>query len=580
MDKQEIESIARELKLKRYQMFVSLCSADTDAIKEIINGIGALDLCYWAMYSEGGAERNRGGENYEVRIQEELSKTCLMVPLLSQSSLASREVKNEWLTYKQMVAASNKRLQVYPIALDRSITYETLPEDVKGIGLFEKATIIRYFDHTSANEIFKELTRKYISALMENIKYAAKQRTDARQFVDLMVKCVAKDCVSRSVSDDIKCSDEVNTETLKEVHILTNEIDVYDTNTYSCMIISGNLSGGGQGEKNAGVKYFYYCPDRHLKENWAPFKNKIGSFIKKDEYARLEVVEMLRREYCQRHKIADFFETFQDMKKDAIYEKYGIVDDGCKQELDELLNAKDALKVYYDYEEDKEIYAVPEQFTMWLTAKYENNTNKTEARNIAYAFIDFMKSFVELLNKYDNNSVLVAECAKYCRHCIRLRNLEMWQLKEVHLARSESNKLVNSMLNAKTDDESLSSCFPQISQWLLERDGNGDTIEHTDAEVNAAMANLYSIPLKPGFGMDLCYSFVLFINEKSTSASWYTTGVNAEMSGSQDTVIAYEADRSEHMQFAKAFCYMASLDESIRSVLMRANSELLFKYAD
>lgn len=151
MDKQEIESIARELKLKRYQMFVSLCSADTDAIKEIINGIGALDLCYWAMYSEGGAERNRGGENYEVRIQEELSKTCLMVPLLSQSSLASREVKNEWLTYKQMVAASNKRLQVYPIALDRSITYETLPEDVKGIGLFEKATIIRYFDHTSAN---------------------------------------------------------------------------------------------------------------------------------------------------------------------------------------------------------------------------------------------------------------------------------------------------------------------------------------------------------------------------------------------------------------------------------------------
>ena len=69
-------------------------------------------------------------------------------------------------------------------------------------------------------------------------------------------------------------------------------------------------------------------------------------------------------------------------------------------------------------------------------------------------------------------------------------------------------------------------------------------------------------------------------NEKSTSASWYTTGVNAEMSGSQDTVIAYEADRSEHMQFAKAFCYMASLDESIRSVLMRANSELLFKYAD
>lgn len=580
MNKNAIENLAEKLNLERYKMFVSLCSADIEKVSEIIKGMESLELCYWSMYYENGVERNFGGDKYEKEINEQISKTCLMIPVLSKNSLASNEVLKELKSYSEMVSMSNNRLQVYPIALDSSITYDSLPDSIKSLRLIEKDTLIRYFTPATSSRIFKELTRKYISALLENINYAHDNMLDSRRFVDLLKYCIGKDCISRSVNDDIKSCDEANPTLLKEAHILTNELNNYDCNTYSCMIISSNLAVKNIAGKIDGVKYYYYCPKDYVRESWEPFKNKIKSFIKKDDKARQEVSNMIRREFCQRNKIIDFFNSFDNVKKKDLFQKYHVVINDGMKELDALLSSDfNAFTILYD-DFDEDIYTVPENFKKWLSADYGGDTLESNAKADAYKFIEFMEKFADVLNGImDVNSVLVNELRRYCKYCVKLRDMERWQLREIKLDSIESKKIVNYALNAKFSDEKIACPFPKIANWMqFKYDDNGEEIEVSDEDVEEAMNNLYCLPITPEMCIEPCYSFVLFINNNSASASWYSTGVNAAMSGSGDTVIVYDAVNDEYKKFAQAFCYLATLDSSILNVLTRSNSVLLTRY--
>lgn len=581
MHKAEIEKIAVQLGLEKYKIFISFCSADIDKVGDIIRGIESLDVCYWSMYYENNVQRNYAGDKYEKEINAQIEKTCLMIPVLSKNSLASPEVLKEMKSYADMLSVSNNRLQIFPLAIDATIKYDNLPDSIKSLRLIEKDTLIRYFNSSNASEVFKEITRKYLSALLENIKQANEKMVDARKFVDLMNYCIAKECISRSVSDDIKSCDEVNPNTLKEAHILTNELNNYDGNPYSCMIISSNLAAKDINGNNAGVKYYYYCPEDYIRESWEPFQSKVKSFIKKDNSARQEVANMIRKEFSARNKIADFFKSFDNIKKKDLFQKYHIViSDGIK-EVDALLSSDaNAFTVSCD-ENDDDIYAVPENFYKWLSAEYGGGTPEVIAKQDAYKFIDFIDEFINIINRtMDVNQVLVTELIRYSKYCVKLRDMERWQLREIKLDAFEAKKIVNYTLNAKFADDKLSCPFPKIANWMqFKFDSNGNEIEVTDEEVDTAMKNLFCFPIKKSMRLEPCYSFVFFINNNSASASWYSTGVNAATSKSGDTVIVYDAQNDEYKKFAQAFCYLATLDNEIYNMITRSGSELLVRYS-
>lgn len=580
MHKGDIEKVALQLGLERYKIFVSLCSTDIEKVREIIRGMESLDLCYWSMYYENGVQRNFAGDKYEKEIAAQIAKTCLMIPVLSKNSLASVEVMKELKSYADMASVSNNRLQIFPLAIESNIDFTSLPEDVKALRLIEKDTLIRYFNPQSATETFKEITRKYISALLENVKQAHETMMDARRFVDLMNYCISKDCISRSVSDDIKSCDEVNPSALREAHILTNELINYDCNPYSCMIISSNLAAKNLSGENAGVKYYYYCPEDYIRESWEPFQNKVRSFIKKDNSARQEVANMIRREFSTRNKIADFFKSFDNISKKDLFRKYHIVvSDGIK-ELDALLQSDyNAFTISYD-ENDEDVYTVPENFYRWLSAEYGGGVPESMAKADAYKFIAFIEEFIKIVNKtMDANQVLVAEVNKYGKYCVKLRDMEQWQLREIKLDAMEAKRIVNYTLNAKFADDKVTCPFPKIANWMQFRlDEYGNEEEVSDEEVAEAMSNLYCFPIGKGMHIDPCYSFVFFINNNSASASWYSSGVNATTSGSGDTVIVYDAVNDEYKKFAQAFCYLATADKEIFNKLTRSGSELLVRY--
>ena len=581
MHKTDIEKLALQLCIDRYKIFISFCSADIDKVGDIIRGVESLDICYWSMFYENNVQRNFAGEQYEKEINTQLHKTCLMIPVLSKNSLSSPEVWKEMKIYSDMVANSNNRLQIFPLAIDSHIEYEALPDNVKSLRLLERDTLIRYFNASTASEIFKEITRKYLSALLENIKQANKKMVDARIFADLMNYCISKECVARSVSDDIKNCDEVNPNTLKEAHILTNELNNYDSNPYSCMIISSNLAAKDMDGNCKGVKYYYYCPEDYVRESWESFKSKVRSFIKKDSLARQEVANMIRKEFSTRNKIADFFKSFDNLRKKDLFQKYHIViSDGIK-DVDALLSSEaNAFTISCD-ENDEDIYAVPENFYKWLAAEYGGGTTERVAKQDAYRFIDFLESFIKILNRImDVNQVLVDELTKYSKYCIKLRDMERWQLREIKLDAFEAKKIVNYTLNTKFVDDKLSCPFPKIANWMqFKVDNEGKEIEVPDEEVEAAISNLLCFPIKESMRIDLCYSFVFFINNNSASASWYSTGVNAATSKSGDTVIVYDAKNDEYKMFAEAFCYLATMDDKIYNMLTRSGSELLTRYS-
>ena len=85
---------------------------------------------------------------------------------------------------------------------------------------------------------------------------------------DLLVKSIAPSWTARTIAEDLKASSEVDGENLKEIHILSDVLLEYDINTYSLMIIAGNLLGLTSNNRydpvGTGVKYFYYF-FRYLK---------------------------------------------------------------------------------------------------------------------------------------------------------------------------------------------------------------------------------------------------------------------------------------------------------------------------
>jgi len=592
MDGKKISRILASLNIKRDSIFTSISSKDKESALRLIKVIEEMHLNHWCMYYENGRDRNISGDKYPEVIANALSKCCVFLMLVSKHSIVSTEVKKE-LTQVTEGAKKDKfnSLKIIPIFLD-DITNEDIPDDIAELSGITPHVIVRRMNENTTDagikDICEEIRSQYLSAIFDSIHNNYEKEKNAQKFVNLMNACVKNKCIAQTVSEDIKESNEISAERLKELHVLSNELIEYDCNTYSCMVIASNLLGNEtirNGKKvyeplKSGVKYFYYYPEAIKSECQIAF-NKIKGFVVKDLNSRREVVRLIRREFCFRNKVKTFFLGLNNMTQADFIKQYHIVDENDRAEFDKLFAENDT-QTYFAYSDEDDIFQIPEEFFMWLLGDVDKYSYDNIVQT-SYMFIGFLGRFVNLLeNAHDINTVSFNSLRRRYQYLVKLQRLEEWQMGKITISKAESKRLVNYLLDYSSDSVFKSEKkFPRLSNWMeFEYDEQGKIVPIDKEIINEAYSNLVGIPLKERSELRLCYSFALFISESSMNGAWYSTGQKEQDGIIHDMVMTYNIERQSKIfeQLMEAFEYLVSIYESAGLKLKEHKSELLLKF--
>ncbi len=592
MDGKKISKILANLNIRRDSIFTSISSKDKESALRLIKVIEEMHLNHWCMYYENGRDRNISGDRYPEVIANALSKCCVFLMLVSKHSIVSAEVKKELVQVTEGAKKDKfKNLKIIPIFLD-DIKNDDIPEDIAKLSGITPQVIVRRMNEKTTNaeikEICEEIRSQYLTVVFDSIHDNYKKEKNSQKFVNLMNACVKNKCVAQTVSEDIKESNEISAERLKEMHVLSNELIEYDCNTYSCMVIASNLLGNEtikNGKKvyeplKNGVKYFYYFPESIKSECQIAF-NKIKGFVVKDSNSRKEVVRLIRREFCFRNKVKTFFLGLNNMTQADFEKQYHIVEEKDKEAFDKLFAENDT-QTYFAYSDEDDIFQVPEEFFMWLLGDVDKYSYDNIVQT-SYMFISFLGRFVNLLeNAQDINTVSFESLKKRYQYLVKLQRLEEWQMGKITVSQAESKRLVNYLLDYSSDSIFKSEKkFPRLSNWMeFEHDETGAIVPFNEQIINEAFSNLVGIPLKETDELKLCFSFALFVNESSMSGAWYSTGQKEQEGIIHDMVMTYNIERQSKIfeQLMDAFEYLVSINESVGATLKTHNSELLLKF--
>lgn len=585
MDNSYIFNMLDNMQIQRTMIFTSLSSKDKAIALRLICRIENMGLNQWCMYDENGKERNISGDRYTEVISKMLKKCCIFLMLISKNSLASVEVKRE---IEEVVQTSyvekHSKLKIIPILIGDA-NESDIPEDVVNLsGITTEVIVRRLNDDTDDEEleiICEEIRAQYIATILENIQKKFTRTVDAQAFLEIMDKCVKQKCSVASISETIKNSREVYTDSLREMHILSNEMLDFDCNAFCCTVIAANIRGNDmiQGKtkkynpaKN-GVKYFYYYPEDAQSEIQTTF-SKIRSFVAKDAKSRREVTNLVRREFCFRNKLHPFFTEFNDMTQAEIAEHYHIVDEKDTAAFRELFS-KEETQFYFAYADGDDIFQVPDEFFAWLDGDVEHFTFET-VFEVSYDFVRFIGNLVELLeHANDINKVSYEALRKHYQYLLKLKKMDEWQAGKLRLSASESRRLVNYLLDYTADSSRrLTRKFPKIAKWLdVEYDENGNMVCLDEKIVDEACRNLIAIPIKKNDAIKLCYSFEMFIEETNLTAAWYSieqydSKKNDNMVFSYE--IAHKSDLFEKLR--QAFEYLIEIVPGVKEILLNNNS--------
>lgn len=583
MDLNSIYPVLERIGVVRTNVFISISSKDKEKALKLVSMLDDSHIRQWCMYYEKGRERNMSGDNYKNIIARELKECCTFVWMVSKHSLASDEVADE---ITQIVEARQQepyaRIQIIPVIID-DINVSDIPERVAAWNIITPQVISRRYTDKSTNDdihrIFDEICSQYVNVLLENVDLCFKKREDSLKFESLMRKCIEGKCSASTVSEDIKSSSEMAVEQLREMHIVSNELHEYDCNTYSCMIIAGNILGAEKNDngfkkyapEKRGVKYFYYIPASYENDCEAAF-TKIRNFVSKNESSRKEVVNMIKREYCFKKKIFSFLSELSEMTEDDFIEQYGITRRSDKEKIYTLF-AEDEVQVYFDYCEDQDSYVfrIPEEVKAWLVGDCSVTYNNLQ--ETAFSFIDFVGCFLDIIkDAEDKNNIAFERLSKRYSHLNNLKLLEEWQICKHSMSKLNARRLVNRLLSADSDmgGPTLRTRFPRLSDWMeFDTDAQGNEISLPSEVVDAACKNLVVVPVPVGSNIKLCYSFALFYGVDGLSGAWYSTG-QKELNGFiENTVMTCNIDRRSDLlpELCDAFEYLIMSNQSICKIL-------------
>lgn len=588
MDNSYIFRILEEMNVQRSLIFTSLSSKDKGVALRLVKRIEGMGLNHWCMYDENGRERNISGDVYTEVISRMLKKCCVFLMLISKDSLCSSEVKREIaeVTYTAYNEKHSK-LKIIPILINDT-SEKDIPDDVVKLSGITSEVIVRRLSlettEAELDEICNEIRSQYIATILENVQQSFVRINESQMFMNIMDRCVKQKCFVETISNMIKQSREVYTDSLRELHIVSNELLEFDCNPYCCTVIASNLRGNEIVTKKGktydpetqGVKYFYYYPESSEAECQTTFE-KIKSFIVKDAKSRREVSSLIRKEFCFRNKIVSFFSDFNDMTQAQFVEHYHIVNEQDYQKFKKLFDDNET-QFYFAYADADDIFQVPDEFIAWLNGDTDRFTYNNVIE-VSYQFIAFISRFVNLLEDCtDINKVSFESLKKYYHFLEKLQKMEEWQAGNVRLPAAESRRLVNYLLDYTVGSTRKGTRkFPKIANWLSIEYNDDGTIKSLDREIaEKAFNNLIPIPLKPTKALKLCYSFELFIEDALLTGAWYSVE-QFDPSKNDNMAFGYEINRKSEIfdDFIKAFKYLIEINPGVEELLKSKNSRIL-----
>ena len=614
------ETALSALDLQRTICFVSFSSKNKEIATKFIERFDELKIKQWAMYSKTGKSTNISGDNYQRIIRKRAASTCLVVVLVSKDSLASEEVKEE-VTYikseKKANKCTNPVIKIVHVIID-----DTKPEEIPEYLLDDsddngsKVIAHQYNPNRDPegekfNTICDEIREQYICSIFENATERIRLIKNSNKFTDLLNKCIQHKCETNYVSEDIKNSIESERSGENEIHVLSNELKAYDYNTYSLMLISGNLLGEPKrtgdlfvfDPKNEGAQYFYYVTEKYLPEAEDVVRHLKG-FIKKDRDSRLRVTSFIRKDFSLRNKLKDFFvDNFNGRSVEDIISYFGVdhyadsVDSAVRKQLIDLFNDDsicDYLALDLNGGEESRYFSIPKDFLTWLDGS-DPVGSYSNRNTIVNNFINFLGHFIKTL-EYAKEGSLNAQAfpdlKNHYRNLVYLQKLERWQCGE-YMRPSESKTIVNYLLTKTSDVVDFKRDYVHLESWMsFSYDENHRIVEIPDETVEEAFKRCHLIvvddydPTSNNLSkrlLKLCYSFVLFIGKEGLTGAWYTTGTesalaNEELGSLVTTYSITGMSTDGYNELIDAFNYLIAVNPKAKEILEEAGSKI-FRYA-
>ena len=583
----DLKKLVDGMNLDRDMIFTSLSSTDKEVALRLVKRLGEMNLKHWCMYHENGLDRNISGDIFPETISRAISHCCLFIYLVSANSLASDWVKKELRQISDAVKSGDAK--VLPIFVDDTPN-SGIPKEITELIGVAAHTIIRRYDETTSeaemDTICNEIMEQYLTIVFDKIGKKFEKQKNSQMLIELMNACVRNKCSANSISDDIKESTEISTDSLKEMHVLSNELLEYDCNTYSCMVIASNLLGNEEvvdGVKRFnpaknGVKYFYYTPVGYETDCATAFEI-VKEFVRKTEKSRRQVTSLIRREFSIRNKVATFFREFNNMTVADFKEQYHIEMPEDVERFTKLFEGE-AAQSYFAYSDEDDVFSVPDEFISWIGGDNTKHSYNTMIE-VSYEFIDFIKAFVKFLAQAkDINGVSYELLKKRYTYLERYRELEDWQMGRLpQMSVSRAKRLINYLLDYTADSGNKSvKKFPRLASWMqFSHNERGEVVDIDEATIQKAFDNLICVPMEDDDDLALCYSFAIFLGKTEASGAWYTTGsglVN-DREESMVTTYSFEKQSVEYGMLLNAWSYMLSVTPKAKEKLVQCHSDLL-----
>jgi hypothetical protein len=289
-----------------------------------------------------------------------------------------------------------------------------------------------------------------------------------------------------------------------------------------------------------------------------------------------------------RNKVVTFFREFNNMTLSDFKEQYHVEPGRDEAVFDALFESEEAQN-YFAYSDDDDVFSVPEEFISWISGDNKNHSYAI-MREVSYAFIDFLKSFVDFLEHADDiNKVSLKLLKKRVTYLERFRELEEWQIgNKPNMPPSQAKQLVTYLLNYTADSGSKSEKkFPRLASWMqIYYDAFGKVVHIDEETIRKASENLVCVPIiDDSETLKLCYSFAIFLGKAEASGAWYTTGVSGLVTDrtlndgdekeSMVTTYAFDKQSEEYGMILDAWSYMLSVSPKASERLAKSRSELL-----
>ena len=529
-----MEAQKARTKLNANQIFILCAEEDKDYVIALQKNLKARQLNVWSMFrDDGNYSVGIGDDHLQVAIGE-LKKTCVVLLMISQHSIRKgtdrasfifQEINN---FYNLMAARKNYAMRLIPICIEEDY-FNRLPESWMPLGInsFKISTTMKKkvspngteFDENKLNHICNEVSNIYFECMNANYKYILENKYSLVVLGNKFAQ--STDTVVKTISDDIRQTDENDSDSLSAIHLITNEISEYDCNAYSLMIISANLLGSPDGgyyypSKN-GVKYYYYCPQKYLASIEEDYKNRIISFLKRDEEAITYAGNSIRAHYVvSKNLISYLIATFQRKSVRTVLMEFSIPETE-KEAFISILEPYDG--DFYD--SDLESIEFPLSFLEWLFGR--NVRFNTEV-------FDFIKQVTAFLkNTAVHNASSINELIGMEKILDRIYNFHTYMHgKNTQLTHSKFRSIAKKVIGLKNDQNNT-----LIERWCIDR-GQEDEWSRQDMDevIAEAMENIKFIPIKESDDFVACNSFAIYDHRDKLTGKrrkelvWYSTAHN------------------------------------------------------